>query len=63
MKGEFHKIYEDLRTYPEKFFNYCRMNIRTFDELLYLIAPSITYRNTHLRQSISCEERLLVTLR
>jgi len=33
LKGQFHKLYEDLRIHPQKFFGYCRMTCSSFDEL------------------------------
>lgn len=43
--------------------NYLRMDDRYFDYLLNLLKPYITKKDTVLRQAISAEERLLVTLR
>lgn len=63
LKGQFHKIYEDLRLDPKKFFNYFRMSCKTFDELLSIIGPRITYQNTTMRMSVSPKERLSVTLK
>jgi hypothetical protein len=63
MKGFFYTLYEDLRRHPKKFFNYYRMSVNSFDELLLLLRPTITYRNTRWRDSIPPEERLSVTLR
>lgn len=62
-KGQFHKLYADLRSHPVKFFKYYRMSLKTFDELLELIRPGITRRDTRWRRSITPEERLSVTLR
>ncbi|XP_055905518.1 uncharacterized protein LOC129941006 [Eupeodes corollae] len=63
VKGQFQKIYLDLRSHPSKFFNYFRMSNRSFDELLFLIRNLITFKNTRWRKAISPEERLAVTLR
>lgn len=43
--------------------NYLRMNDNCFEYLLNLIKPYITKKDTVMRQAISAEERLLVTLR
>ncbi|KAL4701891.1 hypothetical protein ACJJTC_004675 [Scirpophaga incertulas] len=43
--------------------NFLRMDKETFYQLLELVRPFITKRDTHLRQAVSAEERLLVTLR
>jgi hypothetical protein len=63
LKGQFHKLYEDLRIHPKKVFGYFRMTCSSFDELLSMIRPKITYRNTVMRASVPPEERLAVTLR
>ena len=52
LKGQFHKLYEDLRIHPKKFFGYCRMTCSSFDELLFMIGPKITYRNSVMRASV-----------
>lgn len=49
----------EIRSDPNKFYNYCRLSIATFDHLLALIQEN----NTNYRNSISPEERLLITLR
>lgn len=63
VKGQFYKLYSDLRAHPDKFFNYYRMSVNSFDELLNLIRPHITYKDTKWRKAIPPEERLSVTLR
>lgn len=62
-KGKFYTIYSELRQYPPKFFNYFRMSINSFDELLALVGPVITHQDTRFRKAIPAEERLTVTLR
>ncbi|XP_069624175.1 uncharacterized protein [Ranitomeya imitator] len=62
-KGHFSRLYAALRTNPDKFFNYCRMRIQTFDILLDILRPGITKKDTRMRKSISAEERLILTLR
>ncbi|KAF2890722.1 hypothetical protein ILUMI_15451 [Ignelater luminosus] len=63
MKGQFCKIHNDLRDHPNKFFQYYRMSMRSFDDLLQIIGPRITYQDTKWRNFIPPEERLLATLR
>jgi hypothetical protein len=63
LKGQFHKLYEDLRIHPKKIFGYFKMTCSSFDELLYMIRPKITYQNTAMRASVHPEERMAVTLR
>lgn len=61
--GIFFKLYGDLRKYPEKFFNYTRMSIASFDELLNLCRNDLTKQDTIFRKSISPEEKLFVSFR
>lgn len=63
LKGQFYKLFSELRKYPEKFFQYSRMTVASFDELLSLMRPLITYQDTTMRLSVPAEERLMVTLR
>jgi hypothetical protein len=63
LKGQFHKLYEDLHMYPEKIFGCFGMTSSSFDELLSIIGPKITYRNAMMRASVPPEERLTVTQR
>jgi hypothetical protein len=62
-KGKFCSLFEDLKTHPQKFFRYFRMSTATFDELLVLLGPSLTFQDTGMRKSVPPEERLAVTLR
>ncbi|XP_069609053.1 uncharacterized protein [Ranitomeya imitator] len=57
-KGHFHVLYQDLRSYPEKFIQFCRLTIQAFDRLLIILAPHLSYEHTVMRRSISAEERL-----
>ena len=61
--GVFVKMYEDLLKYPEKFFNYVKMALASFDELLSLCRDDLTKQDAVLRKSVSPEEKLYVTLR
>ena len=63
LKGQFHKLSDDLCAYPKQNIDYFRMNKKSFDELLPMIQPCITYRNTNMRMTIGPEERIAVTLR
>ncbi|XP_037869966.2 uncharacterized protein LOC119629131 [Bombyx mori] len=62
-KGFFQKKYNILREHPEKFFNYFRMSVASFDKILHNVRPYITFMDTKFRKCISTEERLSVTLR
>lgn len=59
--GQFKHFFEKIRCYPEKFFDYYRMSISSFDELLEILRPFITKTTTILRHPISVEERLTIT--
>lgn len=63
LKGFFSKMYNDVRQHPDKFFNYYRMSIGTFDKLLQTVGQHLQHEDTAFRKAISPEERLSVTLR
>lgn len=50
-------------TEPEDYRNYFRMSSDVYFELLNMLRPYITKQNTNMRQAISANERLAVTLR
>lgn len=62
LNGEFRHLYEDYRKYPQKFFEYTRMSVKTFDYILQQI-------DVHLKQHIRSKrvvtnpEKLFLTLR
>ena len=62
-KGEFFLMYPNLRKYPAKFFCSYRMSICQFDNLLHLLRPVISKQINNYCESISAEERLVITLR
>ena len=49
LNAQFYKLYEVLRNCRVKLFSYFRMSIESFDKLLVLVDPRITYENTRLR--------------
>ncbi|XP_069815805.1 uncharacterized protein [Dendropsophus ebraccatus] len=53
-RGQFYQLYTDLRRYPDKFQNYCRMTIATFDRLLADLRPGLLYRDTISCHSFAC---------
>jgi len=65
MDGEnhFYIFYENIRKFPLKFFEYFRMSITSFDELLKMLSPHLTKQQTNMRNPISAELRLTVTIR
>lgn len=54
---------ENIRKFPLKFFEYFRMSITSFDELLIIMRPHLTKQQTNMRNLISTELRLTVTIR
>ena len=57
-------LIRDLEDNNEILFrNFCRMSLEDFDHLLNLVTPQIKKNTTHLRETISPKERLLLTLR
>lgn len=62
--GEYHHLFPMLRRYPEKFYEYIRMEISTFDYILAGVRPHCQKNWCNLHKSpIEVEERLVVTLR
>jgi len=55
-------LYPKLREHDDKFFNYFRMSIKSFDDLLDIIKDDIADENA-IRYCISPNEKLIVTLR
>ncbi|KAF0713338.1 protein ALP1-like, partial [Aphis craccivora] len=60
--GHFKGFFENIRRYPQKFFEYYRMSMSSFDELLEILRPHITKTTTVFRNPICAEERLTITL-
>ncbi|CAG4953387.1 unnamed protein product [Colias eurytheme] len=52
-----------LKNNPKKFRKYLRMSRPTFYELLHLVQADLKHEDTHLRLSVSPEERLVITIR
>ena len=62
-KGEFHHLVQDMKLLDrEYFFQYFRMTVTQYEELLQLVAPVIM-KSGEKREPISPSERLTVTLR
>lgn len=58
----YENLYQETRQGDrDSFFNYTRMSVEMFDELLQLLKPHMTKRSN--RPSIPAECRLLITLR
>lgn len=62
-KGHFYTLFAEIREDEDKYFNYTRMSMGSFNELLGCIKEKITKENTRMRSSIPPEEKLIVTLR
>ena len=62
-KGEFYTLYPDLRHFAPKFFNMYRMSVPKFDRLLWKISPLIEKKWTNMRERLSAEHKLVLTLR
>ncbi|CAH2010300.1 unnamed protein product [Acanthoscelides obtectus] len=60
--GEFHHLHDDLLNDPQKFFDYYRMSLDTFQYILSAIESSIA-KDSNFRETIRPVERLSVTLR
>ena len=62
--GVYHQLLKELQLSDvSSYRNLLRMNVSTFEELLRLTGPAITYQDTNMRQAISPAERLALTLR
>ena len=61
-QGAYHNLIMELED-TEGFRNFFRMNRSTFNELLAMVVPYITYQDTPFRDAIKPGERLAVTLR
>ncbi|XP_040278279.1 protein ALP1-like [Bufo bufo] len=62
-RGQFWALYVNLRAHEDKFFDYTRMSIHSFDELLVLLSPHLQRQDTFMRDCIPPVERLVITLR
>ncbi|XP_057307667.1 uncharacterized protein LOC130645634 [Hydractinia symbiolongicarpus] len=62
--GEYHRLFQELKVSDrEYFFRYLRMSPDRFEHLLSLVGPVIQRQDTHMRESISAEQRLVITIR
>jgi hypothetical protein len=64
LESDYYVLYcERIKNNNKHFYDYLRMPRRTFNELLQVIQNDIKFQDTHLRISVSPEERLVITLR
>lgn len=61
--GEYHHLYRNLRNFPDKFFQYLRMSVESFDSLLEKVKRKIEKQHANWKRPISPEEQLVITLR
>lgn len=62
--GQYHTLFFELRQHPDRFFQYLRMEIATFDYILEKVSPYLRKNWTNYnKQPIGPEERLVITLR
>lgn len=62
-EGQFHLIAGRLMEDEVKFYKYMRMSQKKFNELLEIVSPYMTRRDTKWRSCIGVRERLTVFLR
>jgi len=54
--NSFEIVFNNLKSYPNRFFNYYRMSISSFGELLEKVGQYISKQNTTFLNSISAEK-------
>lgn len=59
----YNTLYPDLRLHEEKFFNYFRMSVASFDFLYDCVENDLKPSEDAIRYCISPKEKLIVTLR
>lgn len=58
---QFHVMFCEHHSYEDKFFQYSRISVPTFDHLLSLVGDKNVKRGTNMKKSISPTERLVIT--
>lgn len=61
--GEYHHLFKQLLSYPDRFYAYTRMNFETFRYVLHKIEHRLIKIWCNWHRPILPEERLVVTLR
>ncbi|XP_050292833.1 uncharacterized protein LOC126733542 [Anthonomus grandis grandis] len=62
--GQYHTLFFELKQHPDRFFEYLRMDIATFNYILEKVSPCLQMNWTNYnKQPIGPEERLVITLR
>ena len=62
-KDEFYQLYPDLRHFPVRFFCVYCMSVNQFDYLLEKLGPKLVKQHSNMREPISAEQQLVLTLR
>ena len=63
-QGAFHQLLNELQQLDTSSYrNFVRMDAFTFEKLLCMVSPMITYQDTIMREAITPGERLAITLR
>lgn len=57
------KFMKQIKKYPDKFKNFLRMRIDTFEFILNLCQADLLKQNTNYRKSFTLEEKLFLTIR
>ena len=64
LHSEYYNLYQSLRDLDREFhYRYLRMSKERFDHLLGLLRDKIAKKDTNMREAITAEERLVITLR
>jgi len=63
LEGAFFVLFQQLKEDETKFFNYFRMSVSSFYELLQRVRPELQRQDTNMRNCIQPEQMLAVTLR
>lgn len=54
---------KELAEHDSKFQTFYRMSKNTFKDLMLMVGPALQKQNTNMRECVSSEERLMITLR
>ena len=64
LHSQYYTLYQNLRENDREFhYRYLRMSKERFDHLLSLVRDKITKKNTRMREAVTPEERLVITIR
>jgi len=59
-QGDFHQLFQELKSDADMFFRYTRMSVYTFNHFLEIMKPSLTKRS---HRALIPEQCLAITLR